>query len=141
MCTHRLEDGATVMQMVSCVNKKFLFCISLLMCHLQKGICRLIIASLQPGGFHHSISTDCINREKALCPTSLLCSFRPREAGNLHIYHSERHFGERKILHIAIKIVISSTRQQHYFNVTDSLNQIKLCSEMKLSSQGSLLDM
>lgn len=25
-------------------------------------------------------------------PPSLLCSFKPREAGNLHIYHSERHF-------------------------------------------------
>jgi len=73
--------------MVSCVNKKSLFCISLPMCLLRKGICRLIITSLQPGIFHHSISAACINREKTLHPASLLCSFRPREAGNLHIYH------------------------------------------------------
>lgn len=83
------------MQMVSCVNKKIPFCISLLMCHLQKGIFRLIITSLQPGCFHHSISVACINREKALHPARLLCPFRPREAGNLHIYYSERYFSEK----------------------------------------------
>lgn len=88
------------MQMVSCVNKKFLFCISLLVCCLQKGICRLIITSLQPCCFHHSINTTCINREKASHGARLLNSFRPREGGYMHIYHSEGTFlREEKITH------------------------------------------